>query len=95
MIIFEYTTRKPLYFFNICYYFTGEHKSDEFLKLNPHGEVPVLTDGEKSVFEACAILRYLAYKYTNHKDFGKNIADRWKVRHFVFVRYMFVCLGIG
>jgi len=59
--------------------FAGEHKSEDFLKLNPHGEVPVLTDGENSVFEACAVLRYLAYKYTNHKDFGKNSAEKWKV----------------
>ena len=57
----------------------GEHKSEDFLKLNPHGEVPVLTDGDNSVFEACAIVRYLAYKYTNHKDFGKNSAEKWKV----------------
>ena len=57
----------------------GEHKSPEFLKLNPHGEVPVLVDGETSVFEACAILRYLAFKYTDHKDFGKSMAERMKV----------------
>eukprot|EP00795_Rhopilema_esculentum_P007233 gene7233-12916_t len=63
--------------------FAGEHKTDEFLQLNPHGEVPVLVDGETSVFEACAILRYLAYKYTNHKDFGNSMPDRMKALSFI------------
>eukprot|EP00794_Sanderia_malayensis_P015216 gene15216-16787_t len=58
--------------------FAGEHRSSEFLKLNPHGEVPVLVDGNTSIFEPCAILRYLASKYTNHKDFGSTTADRMK-----------------
>ena len=58
---------------------SGEHRSPEFLKLNPHGDVPVLVDGETSVFEACAILRYLAYKYSNHKDFGSTMAEKMKV----------------
>eukprot|EP00112_Aurelia_sp_Birch-Aquarium-sp1_P012382 Seg2604.4 transcript_id=Seg2604.4/GoldUCD/mRNA.D3Y31 product="Glutathione S-transferase 1 isoform D" protein_id=Seg2604.4/GoldUCD/D3Y31 len=63
--------------------FAGEHKSPAFLKLNPHGEVPVLVDGETSVFEACAILRYLAFKYTDHKDFGKSMAERMKTLSFI------------
>lgn len=41
----------------------GEHKSPEFLKLNPFGQVPVLDDGGTIVCDSNAILVYLAKKY--------------------------------
>lgn len=43
----------------------GEHKSPEFLKLNPMGKIPVLCDGNVVVTEVPAILTYLADKYPN------------------------------
>jgi len=42
---------------------TGEHKSDEFLKLNPNGQVPVLDDNGVIIYDSNAILVYLAKKY--------------------------------
>lgn len=41
----------------------GEHKSEAFLKLNPLGQVPVLTDGDVVIRDAQAILVYLARRY--------------------------------
>ncbi|MGB6298536.1 MAG: glutathione S-transferase [Rivularia sp. (in: cyanobacteria)] len=41
----------------------GEHKSPEFLQLNPWGEVPVLEDGDLILRDSQAILVYLAQKY--------------------------------
>lgn len=41
----------------------GEHKTAEFLKLNPFGQIPVLIDKERVVIDAQAILVYLARKY--------------------------------
>ncbi len=41
----------------------GEHKSEPFLKLNPLGQVPVLTDGDVVVRDSQAILVYLARRY--------------------------------
>ena len=57
----------------------GEHRSPEFLKLNPHGEVPVLVDGKVVVFEACAILLYLAEKYTKFNRFGETDQEKMMV----------------
>ncbi len=37
-----------------------QHKSEDFLKINPNGKVPVLTDGEFTVWESMAINHYLA-----------------------------------
>lgn len=41
----------------------GEHKSPEFLSLNPFGQIPLLVDGETVLADAQAILVYLARRY--------------------------------
>jgi len=40
----------------------GEHKTPDYLKLNPNGKVPTLVDGDRSIWEADAILCTLARK---------------------------------
>jgi len=44
---------------------TGEHKSEAYRKLHPHGAVPVLVDGTTAIFESAAITLYLADKAGN------------------------------
>src|SRR5688572_2231087 len=41
----------------------GEHKSPEFLKINPAGKLPALVDGESKIFESAAICLYLGDKF--------------------------------
>jgi glutathione S-transferase len=43
----------------------GEHKSPEYLAMNPFGQVPLLVDGETKLADAQAILVYLARQYGN------------------------------
>ncbi len=38
-------------------------KQPEYQKLHPHGKVPILVDGEVTIFESAAICAYLADKY--------------------------------
>ena len=40
-----------------------EHKSPEFLRINPAGKLPALVDGESKIFEGVAISLYLADKF--------------------------------
>ncbi|MBC7537478.1 MAG: glutathione S-transferase family protein [Bacteriovorax sp.] len=40
-----------------------EHKSAEFLKINPMGKVPALVDGDVTLFESMAINYYIADAY--------------------------------
>jgi len=42
-----------------------EHKTAEYLALNPNGVVPTLTDGDTVLFESVAIALYLADRYAD------------------------------
>ncbi|WP_417457986.1 glutathione S-transferase family protein [Kordiimonas sp.] len=41
----------------------GEHHADAFRAINPEGKVPVLVDGDVTIYESTAILTYLGTKY--------------------------------
>lgn len=55
----------------------GDHRRAEFLKLNPHGRIPVLVDTQTGItlFESAAILMYLAEK--TGRLLPGNTAMRW------------------
>jgi glutathione S-transferase len=40
-----------------------EHKSPDFLKINPAGKLPALVDGDSKIFEGAAICLYLGDKF--------------------------------
>jgi glutathione S-transferase len=47
----------------IEFYPQKEHKSEAFLRVNPLGQLPALTDGDFTIRDAQAILVYLAKKF--------------------------------
>ena len=59
----------------------GEHRQEEFLKLNPFGHVPVLVDGDVTLADSTAILVYLARKYGEEwlptDPLGQARVQRW------------------
>lgn len=63
-------------------YFGGDHKRDDYKKINPNGELPALVDGDFVLWESNAILVYGAEKLDNNSvypDDPKVRADiqRW------------------
>jgi glutathione S-transferase len=64
----------------------GEHKSIEFLKINPAGKLPALVDGETRVFETAAISLYLADKFAQAK-LAPRIGDPERGRYLSLMIY--------
>ena len=68
----------------------GEQHSEAFKALNPNGKLPVIVDGDATVFDSNAILLYLAEKT------GKFIPKTGdKARGELYSWLMFVATGIG
>jgi len=65
----------------------GAHKSPEFLKLQPFGVIPVLQDGNLTLFESRAIARYIAEKFEGKGTalFGKTVEERALVNQWLEV----------
>lgn len=57
-----------------------EQKTPEYLKLNPYGKVPVLTDGDTVLYESCIINEYLEEKYPNPPLMPRDPAKRARAR---------------
>jgi glutathione S-transferase len=57
-----------------------EQKTPEYLKLNPYGKVPVLTDDSTVLYESLIINEYLDEKYPNPPLMPKDPASKAKAR---------------
>ena len=58
-----------------------QHKTPEFLALNPRGKVPLIKDGDFTLSESLAILAYLDRKVPEPPLFGRTAAEAglvWK-----------------
>ena len=61
-------------------YFTGEHKSPDYLKINPHGTVPSAVDGDLKICESNAILQYAGHDAGTmypHDKKERALVNRW------------------
>jgi len=67
--------------------FKGEHKAPNFLQLQPFGVLPVIQDGDYTLFESRAIIRYFAEKYESQGTnlLGKTIEERGLVEQWLEV----------
>lgn len=54
----------------------GEHRSPQFLAINPAGKIPVLVDGDVVLTESVAIVLYLAEKCPDRKLLPSTPAER-------------------
>ncbi|KAG4921019.1 hypothetical protein JHK82_049956 [Glycine max] len=67
--------------------FKGEAKEPEFLKMQPFGLLPVIQDGDYTLYESRAIIRYYAEKYKDQGTdlLGKTIEERGLVEQWLEV----------
>ena len=68
----------------------GDQHAPEFTKLNPNNKVPVIVDGDATVFDSNAILLYLGEKTGQFMP-----DDSLKARGELYSWLMFVASGIG
>ena len=71
------------YHFNHINYFTGEHKSEEYLKINHSATVPALKDGDLCLTESNAILGYVG-DLADSKYYPKDLKTRADVNRWLF-----------
>lgn len=64
----------------------GEHKTPEFLKINPAGKLPALVDGEARLFENAAICLYLADEFPSVR-LSPAIGTRERARYLSLMVY--------
>ncbi len=60
-----------------------QHKSAEFLKINPRGEVPAIEDGGKVIWDSAACLVYIARKHGGEQWFPNDAAGMAEVMQWV------------
>lgn len=57
----------------------GGNDTPEYLAMNPNGLVPVMIDGDLTLFESTAIVRYLSAKYGHESFYPSSPEDRAKL----------------
>lgn len=60
-------------------FMAGEHKTPKYLAMNPLGQLPVLQDGDLTLWDSQAILVYLASKYGGETWLPKEPAHAAKI----------------
>ncbi|XP_028781351.1 glutathione S-transferase F10-like [Neltuma alba] len=65
----------------------GEQRNPEYLKLQPFGVVPLIQDGDYTLYESRAIMRYYAEKYKSQGVdlLGKTMEERGLVEQWLEV----------
>ncbi|GLJ52556.1 hypothetical protein SUGI_1118410 [Cryptomeria japonica] len=70
-----------------------EHKKTEFLALQPFGKVPAVQDGNLTLFESRAIIRYYAEKYAEQGTclLGKTLEEKALIEQWLEVEGQNFC----
>ena len=76
--------KKIPYDFKLLSFDAGDTGKPEFLKLNPRGKVPVLTDGDFALAESTPILEYIAERWPEGPTlFSRDLRERATQRRLI------------
>ena len=71
-VLLALEVKRQVYKSTLISFSAGEHKSPEFLRMNPRHKVPVLKHGDFVLGESIAILAYLDQKFPEPPLFGRT-----------------------
>jgi glutathione S-transferase len=63
---------------------SNEHKTPDFLRLNPNGRIPILVDRGFQLWESHAIMQYLADKSPEQDIYPQDVSARADVNRWLF-----------
>lgn len=63
----------------------GEGQTEEFKKINPRGQVPVLVDGDVTIWDSMAILTFIARRYGHESWFPNDEVQQAKVMQWLAI----------
>ena len=69
------------------------HKTPEFLRMNPFGQIPVIQDGDITIADSNAILVYLAKRYDNGTWLPEDAVKAAEVQRWLSVAAGLVAYG--
>lgn len=78
-VLLALEVKKIPYTSRLIVFSKGQHKTPEFLALNPRGKVPTIRDGDFVLWESLAILAYLDRKVPEPPLFGRTPEDTGRV----------------
>jgi glutathione S-transferase len=64
--------------------YKGEGRTPEFLRVHPLGKIPVLVDGDLTLWESNAILQYIVEAYANDRLWPRDPKRRAHVSRWLF-----------
>lgn len=89
-VLLALTQKRIPYASKLLQFSKKEHKSAEYLALNPRGKVPCLRDGDFVLYESLAILAYLDRKHPEAPLFGETPAEAGIITRLVMEQRFYV-----
>ena len=74
---------------------TGETQTEEFKRINPRGQIPVLVDGETIIWDSMAILVYLARRFDAGEWLPSDALGEARVMQWLAVAENELLYGLG
>ena len=78
-VLLTLEVKKIPYVSHLLEFSKEEHKTPDYLALNPRGKVPTLKDGDFVLSESVAIMAYLDRQYPEPPLFGRNAEETGRV----------------
>jgi glutathione S-transferase len=89
-VLLALTVKRVPYAGKLLQFSNKEHKTAEYLALNPRGKVPCIRDGEFVLYESLAVLSYLDRKHPDPPLYGDTPAETGMITRLIAEQRFYV-----